>query len=96
MARHILIVILVGVNLLLLAGLVIVACPPPSAVAGVTINEAGYLLIPCQTGINNNVIFVLDTNGQLLHVFGVGQEGRLKYQDTRDLNADFSKKEAVR
>ncbi len=66
-----LIVLLVGVNLLLLAGLIIVSVPMPSASAQLSGGRPGdFLTVTAQPlGQSFDVIYMLDVPRQKLHAF---------------------------
>ncbi|HSW47372.1 MAG TPA: hypothetical protein VLM89_17550 [Phycisphaerae bacterium] len=97
--RNVLIVALVGLNLLLLAGVIFVACPPPAAIAqeAPAAGSGEWGLLACQVEIGNDVIYVLDARNQLLHAFRtpfphqIGDPVQIIYISTRDLSREFRK-----
>lgn len=100
MSKQGLLILLVGANLLLLTGLVLVSYTPPTAMAQTASAPAGgpgYALLACQVEIGNDAVYVLDAQNQLLHAFRtpfphqIGDPVQLIYITTRDLSREFRK-----
>jgi hypothetical protein len=107
MTKHVLIVVLVGLNLFLLAGVILVTYSPPAAMAqAATVEGAAdgnYILIAAEAGLNNDVVYVFDMGNEFLHAFrtpfprlGDDQPVRIGHVFTRDLSRDFKEQEGVR
>ena len=102
MSKQVLIVALVGLNLLLLAGVILTAYSPPAAMAqppaASTAAESGdYMLLSCLAEPGNDVIYVLNVPNQLLLAFRmpypyqIGDPVRIQFVNMRDLSRDFRK-----
>ena len=107
MTKHVLIVVLVGLNLFLLAGVILVTYSPPAAMAqAATVEGAAdgnYILIAAEAGLNNDVVYVFDMGNEFLHAFrtpfprfGDDQPAQIRHVFTRDLSQDFKEQEGVR
>ena len=101
-SKQALIVALVGLNLLLLAGVILTACPPPAAMAqtvpAATAAETGnYMLVSCMAEPGNDAIYVLDVNNQFMFAFRtpypyqIGDPVQIQFVSMRDLGRDFRK-----
>jgi hypothetical protein len=106
MSKQALIVALVGLNLLLLTGVILTACSPPVAMAQTTApsaagGNADYMLLSCMAEPGNDAIYVLDVPSQLLFAFRtpypyqIGDPVMIQFVGMRDLSRDF-RKEAKR
>jgi hypothetical protein len=102
MSKQVLIVALVGLNLLLLAGVILTACPPPAAMAQTSAASAAagsgdYMLLSCMAEPGNDAIYVLDLTSQILFAFRtpypyqIGDPVRIQLVSMRDLGRDFRK-----
>jgi hypothetical protein len=102
MSKQVLIVALVGLNLLLLAGVILTAYPPPAAMAQTPAASASaggrdYLLLSCLAEPGNDVIYVLDVPNQLLLAFRtpypyqIGDPVLIQFTGMRDLSREFRK-----
>jgi hypothetical protein len=102
MSKQVLIVALVGLNLLLLAGVILTASPPPAAMAQTPTASApaesgNYLLVSCMAEPGNDAIYVLDVTNQLLLAFrtpypyAIGDPVQIQFVSMRDLSRDFRK-----
>ncbi len=98
MSRRILIVLLVGLNLVLLAALVLIAYTPPAAFAQAAAapdQQGEYLLVTANAEVANDAIYLLDSGRRQLHVFRTnfphiqGQPVHVYFFATRDLAQDF-------
>lgn len=107
MTKHVLIVALVGVNLFLLTGVILVTYSPPAALAQEVAAENAvdgndYILIAAEVELNNDMIYVLDVQNEFLHMFrtnfprmGDDQPIRVRHVFTRDISRDFRVPEVV-
>ena len=102
MSKQVLIVALVGLNLLLLAGVILTACPPPAAMAQTPAASAAagstdFMLLSCMAEPGNDAIYVLDVSSQLLFAFRtpypyqIGDPVGIQFISMRDLSRDFRK-----
>lgn len=87
------IVLLVGVNLLLLAVLVLGSYSLPAAFAQAGGRPGSYVCVAAKAqGQNYDVAYVLDAGADKLHALHPAMPGRgakYKYAGFRDLNEDF-------
>ena len=100
LSKQAIIVALVGLNLLLLAGVVLVGYTPPAAMAQEAAAAAGEpadTVLGVQAEIGNDAIYVIDGRNQFLHVFRTpfpyrdGDPVQIFYIGTRDLSREFRK-----
>ncbi len=92
MTRQSLMVLLVGINLFLLAVLLVGSYSLPAAGAQTTGAAGGFVAVTAAAdGEEYEVLYVLDLAVRKLHAFAPTnvQTKRLKYLDTRDLEADL-------
>jgi len=92
MNRHGVIVLLVGVNLLLLATLIILNVSPPGAFAQVAPLGQNYAMVAAQIHNGIDGLYVLDLSQRRLHLFLPNRDQlnrRLIYTGYRDLQKDF-------
>lgn len=88
------IVLLVGLNLLLLAALVIGSYSPPMAYAQAGRQAGGFVCVTAEVaGSTHNVLYVLDVSGRKLHAFFPtgGRGAALDPCPPRDLLEDFGR-----
>ena len=105
MTKHVLIVGLVGLNLFLLAGVILVTYSPPAALAQDVAVEGAiegdpYILVAAEVELNNDMIYVLDVQNEFLHMFrtnfprmGDDQPILVRHIFTRDVSRDFRREE---
>ena len=97
MSKHVLIMLLAGVNLFLLACVVLTAHSPPQAFAESTTNNNEYALLSAEADEGNDVIYLIDVRNQLMHALApsspdtAGQLQQVRHLHTRDLAQDFKK-----
>ena len=99
LTKQAMIVALVGLNLLLLAGVILVGYTPPAAFAqdAAVGGEQPDIVLGVQAEIGSDATYVIDGRNQLLHVFRTpfpykeGDPIRVFYIGTRDLSRDFRK-----
>ena len=107
MTKHVLIVVLAGINLFLFTGVILVHYSPPAAMAQPMAMEGAaegnYVLIAAEAELNNDMVYVLDVQNEFLHMFrtnfprlGDDQPVRIRHVFTRDLSRDFKEQEGVR
>jgi len=107
MTKHVMIVVLVGINLLLLAGVLLVTYSPPAAMAQAAAVEGSadgdYIVTTAEVELNNDIIYVFDVRNEFLHAFrthfprvGESQPVQLRHVFTRDLSRDFKEPEGGR
>jgi len=109
MTKHVLIVVLVGINLFLLAGVILVTYTPQAALAqdvtteGIAVGGEDFILIAGEVELNNDMIYIVDVQNDLLHMFrtnfprlGDDQPVLVRHVFTRDLSRDFRREEASR
>ncbi|MCH8251892.1 MAG: hypothetical protein IID36_05505 [Planctomycetes bacterium] len=84
---------LVGLNLLLLAGLVLGSYSLPAAYAQAAGRAGEFLCVTCGvTGQDYDVLYVLDLPERKLHAFiPTIPSGKLEYATQRDLKKDFQR-----
>ena len=107
MTKNVLIVVLAGINLFLLAGVILVTYSPPAALAQAVAQENAiegdnYILIAAEVEQSNDMIYVLDVQNELLHMFrtnfprlGDDQPIRVTHIFTRDVRRDFREQEGL-
>lgn len=96
MNKRVLLVFLVGVNVLLLAVLLLNAYQPASAYAQATGARRGdYVLFSAQAEVGNEAVYLLDGATRQLHVFrsnyphAAGTPFQIRYLGPRNLANDF-------
>ena len=92
MNRHGLIVLLVGVNLLLLATLIILNASPPPALAQAAPLGQNYAMVASRIRQDMDGLYVLDLSQRRLHLFIPNRDQvnrRAIYMGYRDLQKDF-------
>ena len=96
MGKQSIIILLVGLNLFMLACLLLTSYSPPMAVAQEAAQIGNrYILVAAEAETFNDAIYILDTQTDRLHVFRTnhpylpGQKVFVKWLDSRDLRMDF-------
>ena len=96
MSKQALVILLVGLNLFLLACLLLTSYSPPQAVAEEVAQIPNrYILITAEVETFNDAIYLLDTQDDRLHVFRTnhpyltGEKVVIRWVDSRDLRLDF-------
>ena len=95
MLRDATIVLLVGLNLALLAALVLSVYEPPAAMAQEAVGDSGFILISAEAELDNEATYLLDVRNNRLHAFRTtfphlaGQAVAVGHVAFRDLKADF-------
>lgn len=98
-SRQAIIVALVGLNLLLLTGVILVGYTPPAAFAqdAAAAGEPADTVLGVQAEVGNDAIYIIDGQNHFLHCFRTpfprneGDPVRLFYIGTRDLSREFRK-----
>lgn len=95
MSKRVLIVALVGVNLALLAALVICANPPRAAYGQAVAAAGNMLMLTGEIQDGYDALYLVDLPRREMHVFTPekSRRGRLVYRDTRSLKRDFGLRE---
>ncbi len=85
------IVALVGLNLLLLAALILSTHSPPVANAQGVGAGGNFIAVTCQADLDYDVFYLVDLPSRKLHAFVPARQldGKLKYVGSRDLEDDF-------
>jgi len=95
MSKRGVIVLLVGVNLALLAGLILITYTPSPAMAQAVTRSGEYILVAAEAQLDNDVIYLLDLGTRQLHAFRgelpvmAEQPIRVRWYHSRDLARDF-------
>jgi hypothetical protein len=95
MSRQAFIILLVGVNLLLLACLILTSYSPPEAQAQPVSLRGEFILVSAQATQDNDAIYLLDLARRQMHVFRAEvpkvaeQPVMVRWYSTRDLTRDF-------
>ncbi len=91
MSRHTIIVVLVGINLIFLAGIVLSVTSPSAAMAQRVGGAGNYMIVAAEVMDGNDAVYVFDLPERRLHAFTVkkGTPPRIELRDTRDLSQDF-------
>ena len=95
MNKSTVIVLLAGVNLCLLACLVLTTYSPPAAAGQVAAGEGQYILVAGEAKQHSDIIYLLDVGRRQLHAFGAersiapGQAVTVRWFYSRDLKHDF-------
>ncbi len=99
MSKRVLVVLLVGVNVLLLAALILTVFSPPRAMAqaaAAAARRGETMLFSARAEVGNDAVYLLDSGARQLHVFRTtfprvgGQPTRVRYVTSRDLSRDFA------
>ena len=96
MSRRVILVLLTGLNLALLACLVLSTYSPPAALAQEAPRTGGYLVVAAQAEVSNDAIYVLDAVARQLHVYRTNyphmpnQRVIITEITSRDLARDFA------
>lgn len=89
------VVLLTGVNLLLLAALVLSASSPPAAFAQARGRAGNFVAVTAKASARSyDVLYVVDSSEQLLYAFypNRGAGSKLNWSAPRDLRKDFEPK----
>lgn len=88
------VVALVGINLFLLAALILSSYSLPAAYAQRAGYAANYVTVTCEVDESYDVFYLVDLPTRRLHAFAPSREaqGRLEYMGSRDLHSDFSRR----
>ena len=95
MTRRVVIVLMAGLNLLLLAVLLLGSYSPPAAFAQAMARGGEFILISARAEQSNDAIYLLDLRTRQLHTFRSpfprtgGDPIRIAHVNTRDLVRDF-------
>ena len=94
-SKRSIIVALVGLNLFLLAAMVLSTYSLPAAYAqrmGAGIN---YISVTCEADLDSDVFYLVDLASRRLHAFIPARtlDGKLQYVGSRDLARDFKGRE---
>jgi len=92
MNKRTLTTLLVGLNLTMLAALILAAWRPPVAVAQPVPLASNYLMVAAEIRDGSDALYVFDLAKRRMHVFvpNVDQNNRrLVYEGFRDLERDF-------
>ena len=95
MSRRALLVALIGVNLALIACLILSSYTPPKAYAQPVSLRGEFILVSAEAETDNDVIYLLDLARRQLHAFraqmpvAAGQTIMVRWFYTRDLIRDF-------
>jgi hypothetical protein len=84
-------VLLVGVNLVLLAVLVLSLYHPPAAYGQAMGFSGNYILVSGQVDQGHDAVYLFDLQHRMLHVFQStrGRPVAIRHADSRDLTRDF-------
>lgn len=92
MSKRSLVVLLAGVNLVLLATLILRSWNPPAAYAQAVPLGANYLMVAAEIRDGTDALYVLDLSQRRLHVYVPNNDmvnRRLFHRGYRDLEQDF-------
>lgn len=95
MSRQALIIVLVGINLLLLGGLILFGYSPPEAKAQPVSIRGEFILVSAQAERANDTIYLLDLARRQMHAFRAQapkqaeQTMMVRWYHSRDLVRDF-------
>ncbi len=92
MHKRTLIVLLAGLNLLLLAGVILFSWSPPAAYAQATPMGRNYAVVAGEINDGRDALYILDLPRRRMHVFVPNRDQanrRLFYAGYRDLQRDF-------
>ncbi len=84
---------LVGLNLSLLAAMILGNYSPPAAKAQAVGASANFVAVTCQADVNYDVLYVLELGRRTLHCFAPNrdQSGKVDFAGSRDLSDDFTR-----
>lgn len=93
LSKRSLIVGLVGVNLMLLAVLILGSFSPPAAYAQAPGRAGDFVMTSCMVHTDYDVLFIIDRPGSMLHCFTPlpNQPGKLQYVASQNLLRDFNR-----
>ncbi len=91
LTKRSIIVALAGLNLFLLAALVLQAAPPPAAMAQSAGRPGDFMITTCKYTDQYNAMYIIDNPGRLLHCFAPAGKsgGQFVHAQTRSLVNDF-------
>lgn len=92
MTKRSVIVLLVGLNLLLLATLILFSYSPPAAMAQAAPLGQNYLMVAGQMQTGLDALYVIDLAHRRIHVFLPNRDQanrRIFYEGYRDLQKEF-------
>jgi hypothetical protein len=95
MSKRAVLILLVGLNLLLLAVLLLSTYTPPAAFAQGLTRGGEFLLLTARAEQSNDAIYLLDLRTRQLHVYRTnfpragGEVTRVTWRASRDLIRDF-------
>ncbi|MHC4067289.1 MAG: hypothetical protein ACYSUI_22685 [Planctomycetota bacterium] len=82
---------LVGINLFLLAALILSSYSPPAAYAQRVGGAWNYIAVSCEVDESYDVFYLVDLGDRRLHAFvpSQKQDGSIEYVGSRSLESDF-------
>lgn len=92
MSKHSLIVLLVGVNLLLLAIMILAGWSPPAAYGQTVPLGQNYLMVAAEIRDGVDALYLIDLSQRRMHVFTPNRDAndrRIIHVGFRDLQRDF-------
>ena len=90
MSKQAIIVVLVGINLFILAGILFMVGSPATAMAQHVGVAGNYLVVAGEVQSDYDALYVFDLAGRRLHAFTVKRgSNRIQFRDSRDLSQDF-------
>ena len=90
MSKQAMIVVLVGLNLFLLAGILFTVGSPPAAMAQRVGGAGNYLMVAAEVQDNYDGLYIFDLSLRRLHAFTTKKgSNKLEFRDSRDLGQDF-------
>jgi hypothetical protein len=93
MTKRSLIVGLLGINLFLLAALILGSYSLPSAYAQRVGGASNFIAVTCEADQDYDVLFVIDLAQRKMHTFAAtrNRNGDVLYKGARDLKEDFGR-----
>ena len=90
MLRRTLFVLLLGVNLALVAAMLLITPGPPAAHAQAVAQGGNYIMVTGKVMDDYDALYLVDLNTRTLHVMTIDPtQRRLQYRGYRSLVADF-------
>jgi len=92
-AKRSIIVALVGINLFLLAALILSSYSPPAAYAQRVGGAWNYIAVTCEVDESYDALYLVDLGDRRLHAFVPSQQqnGSIEYVGSRSLKGDFDR-----
>ena len=92
-SKRSIIVALVGLNVFLLAALILSSYSPPAAYAQRVGGAWNYIAVSCEVDESYDAFYLVDLGARRLHAFmpSQKQDGNLEYVGSRSLESDFRK-----